>query len=267
MAACKNCSQDFEGKFCNNCGQKSYTDKDKSVKHIFEEVFHFMTHLEGTIFTTLKTLFKNPGKLTVDYCNGARKKYYKPISFYLLLVIIYLIFPIAKGLNVAMAEHQDYDNRAKKIEIYQKEHNLTDKEMTVKFENTSAKISKILLFLFIPASALMIFILFFYKKRYVFDLAILSTEINIMYLLVCFLIGPALFLLAYNTIGLQVSEFIYSLIPFLIFAIICSLIFKKVFDENWVISIVKGIVLSTLQALFMVVVYRFCVFHATMLLL
>jgi Protein of unknown function (DUF3667) len=259
--------QGFEGKFCNNCGQKGYTDKDKSVKHIFEEVFHFMTHFEGAIFTTLKTLFKNPGKLTIDYCNGARKKYYKPISFYLLLVIIYLIFPIAKGLNVAMTTHQGNDTRAKKIEQYQKNHNLSEKEMTVKFENKSAQISKILLFLFIPASALIVFILFFYKKPYVFDLAILSTEINIMYLLISFLICPLLFLLAYKTFGLQISEFTFTLIPSLIFAFICSLIFRKIFGEKWTITIVKSIVFSALQLLFMAEVYRFCVFHVTMLLL
>jgi hypothetical protein len=39
--ACKNCGHAFEGKFCNACGEKFYTDKDKSVKHLLEEAFHF----------------------------------------------------------------------------------------------------------------------------------------------------------------------------------------------------------------------------------
>src|SRR6187402_34629 len=99
---CKNCNTTLKGTYCHNCGQKNYTEKDKNLKGIFEEVFHFMTHFEGTMLTTLKTLLGKPGKLSKDYCDGIRKKYYKPISFFLLLIVVYLVFPFFQGLNMRM---------------------------------------------------------------------------------------------------------------------------------------------------------------------
>jgi hypothetical protein len=36
---CKNCGNSFAGKFCNNCGEKVYTDHDKSFAHILKRYF------------------------------------------------------------------------------------------------------------------------------------------------------------------------------------------------------------------------------------
>src|SRR5918993_3822483 len=97
--SCKHCGNYFNGKYCNKCGEKVYTDHDKSIPHFFEEAFHFLTHFEGTFFTTIKTIFSRPGKLSSDYCNGIRKKYFKPLPLFMLLVVLYLVFPIFSGLN------------------------------------------------------------------------------------------------------------------------------------------------------------------------
>ncbi|HEX2684099.1 MAG TPA: hypothetical protein VHL77_09215, partial [Ferruginibacter sp.] len=59
---CKNCGHRFSGKFCNNCGEKVYTEKDRSVPHLLSDGLHFITHLEGSFFNTIITLLKKPGK-------------------------------------------------------------------------------------------------------------------------------------------------------------------------------------------------------------
>ena len=97
---CKNCGNQFTGKYCNVCGEKVYTDHDKSIAHFLEDALHFITHLEGTLITTLKTILTKPGRLSYDYCHGIRKKYFKPLSFFMLLVILYLLFPFFTGLNM-----------------------------------------------------------------------------------------------------------------------------------------------------------------------
>ena len=73
---CKNCQHEFTGKFCNQCGEKVYSEHDKSLKHVFEEGFHFLTHFEGTFFNTLRTIVLRPGKLSLDFCYGIRKRYF-----------------------------------------------------------------------------------------------------------------------------------------------------------------------------------------------
>ncbi|MFT3743419.1 MAG: DUF3667 domain-containing protein [Pyrinomonadaceae bacterium] len=271
MASCKNCGSEFEGKYCNNCGQKLYTDHDRSLKHLFEELFHFFTHFEGSFFTSIRTIYTKPGTLTADYCGGSRKKYYKPISLYLLLVILYLIFPLAKGLNVELVQHKInpfYGTYAtKRIETAIAKKEVTEEAFSKLFEEKSAKVSKVLLLLFIPYTMLLVYLLYFYKRPFVFDLAILSTEISVFYLSFVFLIFPSVFLLIYKLTGIQLiaDETIFTVLPASIFALFCALAFRRFFAENFFISLAKSLVFVVLHLFFLLAIYRFCVFYATML--
>ena len=102
---CKACHNRFTGKYCNVCGEKAFDEHDKSMAHVAEEVFHFVSHLDGTLINTLRAIFTKPGQLSLDYCNGIRKKYFKPVSFFLLLVVVYLLFPVFRGLNMPLEGH------------------------------------------------------------------------------------------------------------------------------------------------------------------
>ena len=244
MLECKNCATAFEGNYCHNCGQKYYTAKDKTVKSIVNEVFHFLTHFEGTFFTTLKAILFKPGKLTLDYTYGNRKKYFKPVSFYFLIVVICLLFPIFKGLNMEMKYYQNstllFDKQIEKqIENKMVAHAISLENLTYKFESKSKITSKVCLFLFIPISVLLLFILFPKKNKLLFDRVILATEINIFYLLVLYLIFPIIFsgiayfistFFSFNSIDLEyvVIIFLYS-----VFTFYCISIFKKIYNEKW----------------------------------
>lgn len=269
MTTCKNCSAEFEGRFCSNCGQKNYTAADKSVKHLFEEFFHFITHFEGAFFTTLKVLFAHPGKLTIDYCNGVRKKYFKPVSFYLLLVVIYLIFPLASGLNMQMKVYSYMSHTGKMIgkQITAKATrlNITEEELGERFKEKSHTTSKFLLFLFIPLSALMIFILYPGKRRMMFDNLILATEINIMYVLVIFLIFPALYFAALSLMHLNgFNDEQVGTVAVFVFALYVAALFHKVLQSNIVMSLIKGLAFSLLHIFIIVPVYKLLVFEITL---
>ncbi len=203
---CKNCGNKFTGRFCNICGEKVYSRKDKKVWNLISEVTHFITHFEGTIFNTLRLLFTEPGKLSEDYCNGLRKKYFKPVSFFLLLVVIYLLFPVFEGLNQKLYYHMSnpgYGNFAtEKIHNLEKISGLNFDQISVKFQAKGEKVSKFLLFLLLPVSALFLKLFLFSKNRLFFDHFIFATEINIIFLLWGFLLFPLI---------LVVIEFFYKL--------------------------------------------------------
>ena len=140
---CKNCNHSFSGKYCNQCGEKVYHEKDKSVLHLFEEGLHFITHFEGTFFNTLKKIFAKPGQLSVDYCKGKRKTYFKPLSLFLLLVVVYLLFPVFEGLNMKLYYHTHhilygkYAMRASSEVMIQEK--LTDQQLLSLFQQKSEK--------------------------------------------------------------------------------------------------------------------------------
>jgi hypothetical protein len=197
---CKNCGTAFTGKYCSQCGEKVYSEKDKSVFHFFEEGLHFITHFEGTFFNTLKKIFTRPGQLSVDYCNGKRKTYFKPLSFFLLLVVLYLLFPVFEGLNMKLYYHTHHDfyghyamSEARKVMI---QTHLTDEQLTTIFHLKSEKTSKFLLLILLPLTALFFWLLTFKKRKYFFDQMVFSAEVNCIYLLWGFLLFPLLLFLS-----------------------------------------------------------------------
>lgn len=234
---CKNCGNQFSGKYCNNCGEKVYTDHDKSILHFFEDAFHFITHFEGTFFNTVKAIFTRPGKLSLDYCNGLRKKYFRPLSFFMLLVILYLFFPLFTGLNMSFKEFLgeeyavkitskktgvDVDSLFGKIDSTLRTRNFsTNKEALLyrksytdsvfksipalyKLETTynkkSEKTSKLLLLILIPITAFVLLLFSLKRKKYLFDHLVLATEINSFFLLFTFFILPGITILMYKLV-------------------------------------------------------------------
>ena len=230
---CLNCGHYFAGKFCNACGEKVYQEHDKSLTHFFEEGLHFMTHFEGKFLTTLKTIISSPGKVSLDYCNGIRKKYFKPFSLFLLLVIIYLLFPLTQGLNMRAEYHQGnslYGNfAAKKILQVQQETGLTGEAFEETFHYKGEKVSRLLLIILIPLTALWFWLLSYKKRPYYFDQLVFSSEVNSVFLFWGFILSQVLINMfrylfsihsSRNDESAWVALFIY--IPIVLFTMIAS---------------------------------------------
>lgn len=233
---CKNCGNSFIGKYCNRCGEQVYTNHDKSIFHFFEEALHFLTHFEGKFLTTVKAIFFKPGRLSFDYCNGIRKKYFKPLPLFMLLVVLYLIFPLFSGLNMPfrfylqpgsfaaratqketgvdierLQQHiqssvnvRHFDTRGEAF-VYEKmlfdsalATHPTLQKLESTFRSKSEKTSKILLVLLIPFTAIVLWLLAIRKHRYFFDHLVLSTEINSFYILFSFFVMPLVISIMYK---------------------------------------------------------------------
>ncbi|MBK9254537.1 MAG: DUF3667 domain-containing protein [Saprospiraceae bacterium] len=272
MEKCKNCNSEFEGNYCNNCGQKAFVASDKYIKNILREIFYFFTNFDNGFLHTIFTIIVKPGQLTIDYCAGKQKTFFKPISLYFLLVVIYLLFPLFSGLNQDLKYYKGnflfgsiIENQiTKKLE----NQNLTFEELSAQFKPKSEVTSKAALFLFILMSVVFIRILFFRNKRFLYDNLILSAEINIFYLLVLFILLPIVILLISSVFGMDESFIYDELIAFMfifLFGIYCTVLFKRIFCQKWWLSSIKGITFSLLHALFFITIYRFIVFILTFL--
>lgn len=272
MIPCKNCGALLSGKYCSACGQKAYTEKDKSIGHLLEEGFHFLTHFEGSFFTTLKTVLRRPGKLTADYSDGIRKRYFKPVSFYLFIVVLYLVFPLARGLNMDMQYYKGLRLAGpaieRQIEKKAAQKNITEAQLGEPFLHKSHSTSKILLFLLIPLSAVLIRLLYPGRKRQAFDNLILATEINIIYLLVFYLLLPGLYYLALWVLHSNgISDEVIGLLFTLLFSLYVTLIFRNFFQSKPFTALLKGLAFGLLHAFVVLPVYKASVFEITMLLL
>ncbi len=267
---CKNCGKYFEEKYCNHCGEKRYHEKDKNIINFFEDGLHFITHFDGTLFTTLKTMALKPGKLSLDYCNGIRKRYFKPLSFFLLLVILYLLFPYFNGLNMEM---QIYTTNA----IYGKFANseihkamvrtgMDMDQLSLIFHHKSGTLSKFLLIIIIPFSALFLKLILFRRKKYFFDYLIYATEMNCIYLLWGFLIFPFLVYLI-SLIGFPYTihdEFIGSII-YIFLSIYVAISLRRFFHLKWFPSIIVTLLFLFAHVIIVMFIYKFILFYLTII--
>ena len=88
--SCKNCEKKVQGNYCAFCGQKTSINK-VTFKETIQDLLDAIFSIEAPLLTTIKMLVINPGKLFTEYLSGKRKKYYRPVTFFILMTVIYLL--------------------------------------------------------------------------------------------------------------------------------------------------------------------------------
>lgn len=267
---CKNCGHTFSGKYCSRCGEKVYTEHDRTVAHFFEEGIHFFTHFEGTFFTTLKYIFTRPGKLSEDYCYGKRKSLFKPMSLFFLLVLIYLLFPVFEGLNMKLYYHTHNDvygpyAKAATIKVMQA-HQWTDAQMSEAFHKASTKVSKFLLLILLPLTALYFWALTFKKRPFFFDQMVFSTEINSVYLIWGFLIMPLVITIvqalskAISGGYLQISDFSLTVFDYVVLMSYLFIAARRFYKISGWHAVLMALLFFFAHGIIVQIIYKFILF-------
>ena len=94
---CKNCGTEFEGNYCNQCGQKATVGR-LTWKSVWDNLLHGIFHVDNTFVKTTRMLIVHPDRLLSDYFEGRRKGYMAPIPLLAVWCVILLFFGHIKGL-------------------------------------------------------------------------------------------------------------------------------------------------------------------------
>jgi len=86
---CRNCSEEYLGNYCPNCGQK-FVGHGLDIREIISDFLDSFNFDKGFLLT-LKLLFLSPSILVNNYINGTRKKYFNPIKFLVLFISFQVI--------------------------------------------------------------------------------------------------------------------------------------------------------------------------------
>jgi hypothetical protein len=271
---CKNCGNQFYGKYCNQCGEKVYGHHDKSLLHVLEEAFHFITHFEGSFFTTIKTIVKSPGQLSLNYCNGIRKKYFKPVSLFFMLVVMYLLFPRFEGLNMKLNNYvnsaDDYAWLAVPlVKSKMKKQQVPFKTVAEQYHKKSPSVSKLSLFTLIPFTALVLMLLFYSTRKYYFDHIIISLELISIFIGLNYLLIPFISFVS-EKINPSFASFFWDdnlwwgRFMFLLNLYIISIACKKFYQQHWLWVIPKAVIFIYLFGEAIFYLYRLIVLFVTL---
>lgn len=271
---CQSCGHPFQGRYCPSCGEKVHTESHKKVSHLLEEAVHFVTHLDGSLFTTLRALFTAPGKLSYDFCRGVRKKYFKPLSLYLLLVVGYLLFPKFQGLNMKFATYVNpqYNTRWYALEPARQKirtHQITAEELARRYDKQSATIAKPFLFLLIPLTGLLLYGLLFWRRSYLYDHLVVSAELNSYFIGLNFLLMPFLMWLTEKWYPPGVSVFYdggaAGIVSQVITGIITALLARRFYSLPWYGAILLAAAFSFAGFELIQYLYRLLLYFTVML--
>ena len=108
---CKNCGHPFEGKVCNQCGEKVFHEHHLSAGHFFHEVIDFFYHFENKVLKTIWLNFIRPGFVTKENLRGVRIPYANPVQLYLVVNLIFYLVVSKVGVTdyiPNMGDHHYY---------------------------------------------------------------------------------------------------------------------------------------------------------------
>jgi len=121
---CKNCGNNFNGHYCNACGQDAHTGTiDKHF--IYHELQHGLFHVDKGLLYTLKELFTNPGDTIRLFIEGKRVKHFKPLAFLLVMAALYAFVNHFFNSNVILTGQtgvKNADTSIQTVNDYLKEH-------------------------------------------------------------------------------------------------------------------------------------------------
>lgn len=88
---CKNCGNQYQGNFCNNCGQ-SHNIHKINMAFVWHDIQHGLFHFDNGIIYTLWQLFKKPGITIREFIKGKRMRYFPPVSMVVVMATLYGLF-------------------------------------------------------------------------------------------------------------------------------------------------------------------------------
>ena len=163
---CLNCgiALHHEEQFCGRCGQKAIVHR-LSFHELWHDAVHYFTHADKGIFQLLKKLATHPGVVAREYVEGKRKKYFKPLNFWLIVA----------GIVVFMTSffYEPNDKRSRQLEyaasvaknLEQKKYLLAIAGRTKQVSRVTGKYSNVINMLATPVFTFF-FWLFYYRGRY-----------------------------------------------------------------------------------------------------
>jgi len=256
---CLNCGTSIAGDFCYSCGQSVRENSDRSISQLLGEILGNLFFLDNRFFLSLRYLLFSPGRMTVEFLEGKRKKFISPVTLFLFLNLIYFFASQLSDYSISLFDQvvgQPYSEWAvqslKEKMIYKEldlgkmvKEGLNISDYGVTYQTMSDTISKTIMIVNVPIIAGFVYLLAFMKRRFYYDSLIFAFHFFTLYLaswIMLSWVGDLFFLLAIPESSL-VSDICFYLFLFFIPMVYAMLSIKKFMDIKWYWAIPAGLLI------------------------
>jgi hypothetical protein len=108
---CPTCATAIVSQFCPTCGERSFDERELTLRGLANQVFHALTSVDGRLLRTFARLLRHPGDLTVAYLQGQRKAYIGPVPLYLMANVVFFAAETLLGGKVLSTSLDYHLNR------------------------------------------------------------------------------------------------------------------------------------------------------------
>lgn len=272
-ASCPSCGHKSTGRFCSACGEDKGRSKNYSLVGHLGEAFKVITNIESGFIRSFRVLIARPGLLTSEYFAGRRKVFLKPLQLFLFCNIIFFFvqsytrfdtLSTPLYVHTHMMPYSDYARGKVNRAILEK--GTTFREYQARFDATIETQSKTLVVLLIPMLALLLQVLYWRAGRYFVEHLVFSIHFFSAFLL--FLSGNLLLTTLIIAVARRIKTTSLAFLdndllltmPLLLVCLIYMLVaVRRVYMQSWALTVLKSVIL-TVGMIFIVQLYRFCLF-------
>jgi hypothetical protein len=190
---CLACDEPRPGLYCAHCGEKRIGTEDRSIRHIVKDAIESATNANGKALLTVRTLLRQPGRLTADYIRGRRKPYLSPLQLFLFAnLVFFLLHPLigSHTLTTALNAHLHYTwhQEVARLMVLPRlaERSLTPEAYAATFDPASVTLAKSLVILVVPIFSLAVAALYWrHQRTYLVHLVFAAHVCTFWLLLIC----------------------------------------------------------------------------------
>ena len=200
LAACPECGQPIDGRFCTLCGEKRVEARDYTLRHFLGEALNVIANLESPLLRSFYTLLLRPGRLTAEYLAGRRKRYLKPLQVFVLCNVIFFFAQPQIGfdtlttpLRVHLTQLPYSAGVRHMVRDAVGRRKVTLEQYAADFDATIRNQARTLVILMVPLLAFALLPLYWRRRRYFVEHLIFATHFYSVFLL---------FLLAIHHLGI-----------------------------------------------------------------
>jgi len=265
---CKNCGHTIKENFCPNCGEKRFNKDQLSFSHFVGEIFEGLTHFDNKFIRSIKTLAIKPGQLSLDYSEGIKVRYMRPVQLFLVTNLIYFFIVIGNIYSLTLQEYlhtKPFINYGTKEIIKSKlaKTGLTINEYQEVFNERMKENSKEFIFIFVPFYALCFALLFFWKRKKFVEHIVFATHFVCFTLLVFLLEYYLITWPFYKITGAEYSENFddfFQIFTIIVFSVYLFFAFRKFYKSSVAWSIIIALAVA-LGFFFLIQYYRMLLFY------
>lgn len=158
---CPSCGKAVTTDYCPDCGERSVSARDLSLRGLAHQVAQAMTSIDGRLLRSMRELLVRPGALTVAYLEGHRKPFIGPFQLFLILNVLFFAVQSLIGTHVfstpldSHLHQQDWSTLARDlVDGFLARHQLTLEQYAPVFDEAVETNAKALVVLMVPPFAL-----------------------------------------------------------------------------------------------------------------